>query len=52
MNPRYEHEFLPSKRRLCKQVVGGQICGKDEQAVEHVRWTERMRDAPAEAELK
>jgi hypothetical protein len=39
-NPRYAHEFDPSRKGLCKRVVGSSICGLAVDAPVHQRWVE------------
>lgn len=44
----YSHEFDPSRKGICKQIVGGkkrgyEICGLPEDAPVHKRWEEKQR---------
>ena len=40
-DPRYEHEFLPNRKGRCKQIIGFEHCGEDENFPPHIRWAER-----------
>ena len=48
-DPNYAHEFNPSRKGSCKQIVSGIICGEGELAQVHVNWIHQQeaREVPA-----
>ena len=43
MDVNVAHKFIPSRKGLCKQIVGGRkrgysICGLPEDAIVHIKW--------------
>lgn len=44
-DPNYEHEFMPNRKGLCKQVFRDGHCCKPEDDIVHVRWANRHTDA-------
>lgn len=48
-DPNFAHEFSPNRNGLCKTIVSGCHCHKNENDIVHVRWEQHVNDPYKEA---